>query len=57
MSQFLEFLFYHSPPPEKDGVDSQRGQELITLGSYGYNNISFRSSKKAENQMKSGLLC
>ena len=30
---------------------------MITLGSYSENNVSVRSSRKPENQMKSGLLC
>ena len=30
---------------------------MIILGSYSQNNISFRSSRKPENQMKSGLVC
>ena len=30
---------------------------MITLGSYSYNNVSFRASRKRENHMKSGLVC
>ena len=38
-------------------VDSLWVQKMITLGSYSYNNVSFRSSRKPENQMKSCLVC
>ena len=30
---------------------------MITMGSYSLNNVSFRSNRKPENQMKSGLVC
>ena len=38
-------------------VDSLWVQKMITLGSYSKNNVSFRSSRKPENEMKFGLVC